>query len=1538
MLAALNRKRKQLTNKKGMTLTEVIIVVAILAIVLTFVVINVIRLVIQAYMTRANDTAEVIYMALQTSITDLKAQGTFDEAFAESKRGDITSPTSEDQYYTVPDIAIDGGTVGSYTIPGVTNAEGTLMSAGTADEQARIAKLKANGDLVYMRLFADDTKGDDSQLLKDLLSPYITDLSILEYSILVEVNLENKTVRCAFYTERADLLSYGEVEPVEEGTLTEAMLESGENVLLRERQERHDKRQGYHGSLGIGEPENLGLLDNAYVKVNNDDMLAIEWGEIGPVGGDGVISEEDRKLFTGMTYNLRIVNANDTNTVYYEIPDITAYNDDTYLTTSNSTTGVIGKGSTRPIPVYDMYNYDHVSNALNIGNMVEIPTIEYRLQSDGTRTPVSIPNFKHRLSYYVPADKSGVKQYGMFRLILDSITEEGSPLVSEFSIREAYPEIPWNENFKVTVEGKYQGEGFTGSFNVSAGEDNGYVAKKAINPQEDLYFDGKRGSTFIEELENYLANRTVTPRSNMWYEVGYSRHLNNMRYIIGEEEAAKLGHAQNFLLVDDIDWSVQKLGPLDVAGERLHRLVVSNAGEAAGADRLTNANGRNAVNLQTFHAVSANDKTGAVDGKTFEGKFLSTAKRDSAGDIIHLKDDADIDIQFEDPSSPGDFYKLPAYNTFNIAHLKLANNSTGIHAAKADKNVGLFDKVGKNGYIRDINIHGVTAQGTDYVGAIAGEFEGYVQNVTVLKNETDNHHKTINGAGTAEDIRSGTLIRPWDYPGASPYTGNMIVATNEYAGGVAGLLSKGTGNPSPNDGLHGTAFDIANGNRLVDLYAGPIDSAQNQPVTPTANANPNVLQGIAVQAASYAGGLFGSASEGTVITKVANTAAVEATADYAGGIVGELGEKAVINGLDEAATGSAVRLKRTYVYGPNFGDNKPFTAEYNNYGFIKAASYAGGIAGVVHGGNTVSNPGDPVTAIKNVKNTGAIHATTEHAAGIVALISEDSHSVAITNVTNKADVVVIAGTGTVTGDYAGGILGSTANGTKDIVIQGASNEKTQTGRPAIGFPSAISSADSGIIANSYVGGIIGFGQEDLKLRQYQATADIGDVIEEEDIFKLENTARITARPNGVVGGSYAGGFAGALIEEVELNNENPKKVPYTVDLLEIAIKNEGVIQANNYAGGAVGAAAGKVIIRNIENELGANVTAAGTVLAPNATGVAAGGIIGATGSEQSTAINATGSTQAEVDFTNDIFLATNPVTADTYYTNRAAINANYNAGGIIGYAETNHAQEIKNVFNQGNVTARADNAGGIFGWATAETKLMYNDDGSAKTMLNIRLTTTTQNLLTNIGTIRANGLNAGGIVGLVDSTDVEIHDAFNGSPIPPAPAATVSAGNANAGGIIGNIAVNNNAILQYDYENIVKTIVVPPVGTAGRYTNTANVTAGNDNAGGIVGVSAIGLENVFNRGVVRTTAGSNAGGIVGRLEFGSIVLSVKMTDEIAERVIDKAAIPLEAMYSNVGQVTAFHHFAGGIVGRGSKVNIENQFNAAAISTDRKSVV
>jgi hypothetical protein len=1501
--------KEKIANKKAFTLIQAVVTLAIVAILITGASIAAGVVARQAYLTRVNDTAEVAYMALQSSLTDLKRQGTFDEVFSEDKRGEnINHPQSGEFFYTVPDIVIDGGIIDGITLPKV---EGL--------DAKELQELKESKDLVYLRLNKDDSvvPGSEAEVLYDLLEQYMADSGILNYSLIAEINLNNKTVRSVFYSERADYFTYDL-----EANTKKALLNQ-RNVLLRDVESLDEKMQGYYGSLGVGEREDLSHLDKANVKVLNDDTLTISWNEIGPLSSsaDKTVTDKLREKLVDMTYDISIVNAVDMTKVYYKIKDVTAYDKgNDYVEAGKKQVYASGSTDPRsPMPVYDLYDYDQVSYMLDKDLLVAFDTEE--LQEDGSvkeykKDGLPSDQFLHRFSYFVPKDVDGEKQYGEFRLVLDSITTEGD---TELSIREKYKAIPWDEDFKVIVEAKYKGEGFTGSMDISSGEYNGYVQEKIIDPTGGSLLtsrSGKSGLSMFEEIF-YALRSGSSIKDNIWYEVGYARHLNNLRYIVSDH--AKEGDKKNFLLTDDIDWSLQRIGydpgeDLNNSDDDTHRLTVSNIN----GDDLREINSEKSrvfLPLSTTYRDSGGTDVVGIDNtgeKGFAGFLQSNVKKDNKGKIIYKLDAAGNVI------TDGEGNKTPEFHNYKISNLKLANHDVDGNIQTED-HIGLFEQMSQSARVRNISFNGVALYGKNYVGALAGSFYGDAKNITVNQNVIPGYHKklVVNQYGDkVEENISGKIVEPWKFISGSKFSGNTIIATEQYAGGLFGKFALGNKSSIPVKKTPGVIADIANGTRFAD---------------------PNVVlneesNGVTVKARDYAGGLIGYSEKDVKITKVVNAGNVEVTGRYAGGITPVLKENSILNGVDELA----VKAEDQYVTRSyekvveHVVRNISNTALETNYGKITAGSYAAGVVGTAKG--TSSN----TVQINNVSNVGAIKATGDYAAGILG-VSEDH--VSIKFAVNKADIAAEKDTasGTITGKYAGGIAAESKGRTKMEGVQNLNGNRTVT-------------------AEYYAGGIVGFAKDETEILPLKLSRNIKDKAANDWIL-VQNSGKITAKgadDASTEDGAYAGGIAGVLDDNTLVNYEQGR-------VNEEKLVNEGAVrtESGSYAGGVAGRIISKdVRVYNAFNQ--GNVTAKVDY---------AGGIAGE--------ISEHSNNQLLLNYTTEIIdeiIIPTDLSKEVTYTNTGTIIAENNyAGGIAGKTET----DISNVFNTGNVHAQ-DNSGGIAGEIANADSITLSIDytPSVAERLISRNNQSTRPIYTNNGEIKAVN-NAGGIAGQAEEAFVQ--DIFNAN--------LVTASNENAGGVIGNgvnveVAHRTTTAVKMAGEGartniasvtainnaggVIGQVVNNNAGSAlGVYDtlNSGTITVDKENAGGIVGKGTdLKIEHstpvitAMLDGGVRTNTGvitaklNNAGGIAGQIEEASVTDTLNGQTVTANNnnagglvgkgveleITDRDATALKMMdvnaSSNSHGINAGNNNAGGILGEGHKSDLMDVFNSGTVKS------
>lgn len=1530
-------ERGKCRRKSGFTMTEAIVALAIAGILLGLLVINVARISKLAYLRRANDSAEVVYMAMQSAVLDLKTQGKFDELFSDEFLGEPynagAAPNPKARFYTVPEAVLDGNA--ALNIPGATNSLGVEL---TPEE---LQELKDRKSLVYMVLKREsgmNSSDEGARFLRDLLEPYIADKSMLNYSILVELNRSNKTVRAAFYSEKTAELKYVQSSP------DDSLKNDKSDVYFRERVLLDEKEQGYYGTLTVGERESVQKLDNAYAKIYNDDMLVVEWGEFTPqnVADWGA----KKRVLPGMTYDLYLVNAIDTSKVYYKIEDITPYKEgEGYVTYIDGATNAIPLGNgefagnaqygTTRMPIYDLFSWDDISHAMNMDLKVSsFKTFRY---GSGSQEEISVG---HRLSYHPGTESGGNAKPGRFRLILDNITEAG---YDSLSISQVYPDLPWDENFKVIVEGKYNGEGFTGSLTLSQEVANAYTAGKGLYSQGEILTNSARGMNGLAEFVQYLKNRLAGVGADdnfWWYEIEYARHLNNIRYIIrdnAESRMDKQGKYQNFLMTNDIDWSLQKIGKTENRdGSYVHRLTVANTA----SEDLHNIT---AAELKIFSPLS----TGEEIKDNGETGFSGLVRSDM------------------DPHKPG-------VEPYSVSHLKLARNvadDAGNYNTKritpdllADY-VGLFETISVDGEISHLTLSGLTLLGHNYAGGVAGTFYGKAEDLTVLKNEETREVKlarqNVLTGDWSEHIQG--VFRPWDFAAGVWHNKSGSVTGNSHVGGLFGSVSKKN---SANATGSGKLKNLANGTIYEDQHL----------------AGARALNGIAVEAKDfYAGGIAGELESGVIINKVVNTGMVRADS-YAGGIAGRVGKKVYLDGVDVEDEDEQFQVERR-------NESISNIAEYQNYGEVIAngGSYAGGIAGIADNGGAVFGRNDfPV--LSNLRNAGFIIAEKTHAGGIAGITKTAS----LYNVQNVSDIHANEA-------YAGGIVGEAAD---KSCIEGAQNFPPEEHGSRYSTENGVQLYRSkqktdvlaGISSERYVGGIAGALNDEAQINPLSfhspvdpdkehfvptkadlavyGTAELPLLIKRSEIMDLikthsasgsieimplTNSAQVTGMGkdystiNPLGTSFYVGGIAGAVTKDASLNH-------YSEDFVinwqkKIPMRNEGDITAikGSYAGGIVGVATGKAKIYNAENGQNQDLVVQAVSYA--------GGIAGAVVSEDELGIGT--NRQNKVVLANSEKLSwtdgslTGLIESKEYYTNQAKLILAQDicAGGIVGYIKTE--EPVLNFYNDSSVRAGRQ-AGGLFGTMSGDTRTEYE----FATLLARMKRGTDEPYGTNAGEIQA-GAMAGGIAGAVLHKGVQLLDVFNTGAVKTANTISDPDAGDYAGGIIGYVMVENPGVagsagIIRHSNDVIRDIIISSDGSGQQsvYTNTGTVYASGSYAGGIVGQGSVSLIDVFNAAEI-TAEDSYAGGIAGNLIYADTLPGEQIT--VSSGVYDSAwstdvvgAMISHAqngygrnfsLYHNRGNVsTRTGAYAGGIAGAVSrdknagtdKIIVSDMYNAGHV--------
>lgn len=728
---------------------------------------------------------------------------------------------------------------------------------------------------------------------------------------------------------------------------------------------------------------------------------------------------------------------------------------------------------------------------------------------------------------------------------------------------------------------------------------------------------------------------------------------------------------------------------------------------------------------------------------------------------------------------------------------------------KDTANAGIFDTIGTNGVVKDVNIYSGNFTGTAKAGAVAGENNGRIEGVVTFGNtvtvtgEGGNAGGIVgvnNNGGTVDDVESsGSVIAEDDNAfvgglvgtnksGATvknSYSNSAVTSTSGTDAGLGGVVGVNEGDVQMVDSLgvtNGGTTGSSNVGGIIGINNGNMYSGYNESIVSgssnvggiigdNSSTVANVVNATSVtgkdkdkdNVSEYVGGLVGT-NTGSV-TNGRNNGTITGT-KYVGGLVGNnASEKSVLTNLVNDSSASIIGVK--YVGGIAGSNSGTITADEDNdnlvnRGSITGHTYVGGVAGVNTSTGIIANTNNSVVLNANEDVAGSA----EYFGGVVG-----QNSGLIDGATNTSDIDITA----VGGSYVGGIIGqNTASGRLEgeILNQGS------------------------VAGKSNVGGIIGL-NENKKVLQGAASNRLtvtneGDVTAEDGgaagIF-YANTGNISyadiTNTGTVTGGretdSVTGGLFGTNSGEITnstLTNTGVVTGGGTVGGLignnsgsatDSTFTNSGTVSGNTNVGGLFGTNSGKFETSSLINTVNAQVIGIENV----------GGLIG-----YNTGTITGGRDEADSYYKYKVY-NNGVINVGTWTdsdgdgvvdvdTNEFNAQAGSDIGGLIG--ENAVGGNLTAGYNTGAINANGStNVGGIAG----------SNAGTIDQVFNTVMTENGQNQ-----TI-AGGTNVGGLVGTNSGT---LSNAYNTTEVK---------GNANVGTIIGNNATNNvsNVYNTWDTEN-----------------------------------------------------------------------------------------------------------------------------------------
>lgn len=624
------------------------------------------------------------------------------------------------------------------------------------------------------------------------------------------------------------------------------------------------------------------------------------------------------------------------------------------------------------------------------------------------------------------------------------------------------------------------------------------------------------------------------------------------------------------------------------------------------------------------------------------------------------------------------------------------NRIIGLKVENANGNAGIFDTIGTNGVVKDVNIYSGTFTGTTTAGAVAGVNNGRIEGIVTFGNTVTSNGNAggivgINSSGEFKDDANDGELTNGIYDVES--TGSVIAGSSSaVAGGLVGINDGGLANS-----FSDSAVTVATGVKLDK------DTTALGGVVGINNGNVQYVDSLGVTN----GGATGSSNIGGIIgTNNGNmysgyNESIVSGNDNVGGIIGENDG------------------------GINYTLEEDGTVTWSK-GTVENVVNATGVTGT--GNNVGGLLGTNIGSVENGRNNGAITGN-DYVGGLVGINGENS---TLTNLVNDSSAAI-------TGEqYVGGIAGSnagtitTGNEETDETVN-LINRGTITGQQYVG---GVAGSNSGTITNAnndvelnvkdstadaqYFGGIAGVntGTINKATNTADVNADGADYVGG-IVGKNDGTLKDMAGNSGTVtGGEFVGGVAGLNtnnkpLDGVEASNTGTVFATdggaggifavNNADITNSKLTNNGAVIGNggNGTGGIFGVNTGNISTSSLINEVDGQVIGTNNV----------GGLIG-----KNTGTIIGGRDDADSYYKYQIY-NNGVINVGTYiYNNKNGeyefqVDTGSNIGGLIGNNTTENGKtgSLTAGYNTGAINASGStNVGGIAGSNSGTIDQVFN--------------------------------------------------------------------------------------------------------------------------------------------------------------------------------------------------------------------------------------
>lgn len=445
---------------------------------------------------------------------------------------------------------------------------------------------------------------------------------------------------------------------------------------------------------------------------------------------------------------------------------------------------------------------------------------------------------------------------------------------------------------------------------------------------------------------------------------------------------AQISKNATLYAADGLAWAVEKGTDFTISGNTLNY----KESDKAANDNLT----ATFAGLSKVIPLSAIGKILSGDG-TAENPYIiatpadlvklsstvASTKNGFSGKVFAITADLNMDNAEFEPIGGKTTAKFNATldgKNHSISNLTISKGTTDY--------VGLVGALGLDGAIKNLTIKSGTVTGKTYVGAVAGEAEGSIENVINYASVV----ATAKAGGIAGHI-CGTASK---YSKLTNYGSVSATGSSGYAGGIASLASAVTLDNAKNYGEIKSNKSVAGGIVGYVEHGAAINKTNNYG---------------AISAYGPAAGIVGqntiSYSDAKdvklVVSNSVNAAKVTTSYNAAGGIVGDIDSEAgqtfvnnVANTADVANTKASVSSTAAGAAGIVGKGNPEITNAYNS-GTISAHNGVAGIMGM---------PGSSYNKFKiaNSISTGSLDGYGSSAANVGAVAAKTSKYLTIENV------------------------------------------------------------------------------------------------------------------------------------------------------------------------------------------------------------------------------------------------------------------------------------------------------------------------------------------------------------------------------------------------------------------------------------------------------------------------------------------------------------------------------------------------------------